>query len=190
MVEMFEFDDIGNISVAPEVLAIRELKVLYDRSDGDMKKVWQDLSAAFFIGSVKVRNPYKGYTVDEKIELVSKDIYNKDYNYLADDIDIITAAIKIKEIEDGSSIIISFLNTMIKGVHKLQKFIEDADLDAEDKTGKLKHDAKKYGEILRDARKTVKDLKEALVDARLAEKGEEDRLKGGGIDELPLNLDE
>jgi len=186
MIELFELGENGLVKFSPEAIAIKEFKAIYDADTSISKsKSWLKLTAAFFIASVTFKNPYKGYDRDERIELVAKDILNKDYEDVVNDNLLMEAAAKVYEIEE-TSLAKSSLRSALKGLSKLRVYIDDADLTETDTAGKLIHDAKKYQSIIKDMVETTKAIDAALKEVRKEEEGDENRLRGGGVDEYDL----
>ena len=184
--ELFNINQEGTIDYAPEALAIPEFKVLYDRDNKIGKpQAWIDLTAAFFIASVSTKNPYKGYTKEERIDLVGSEILSIEGFSLNKDKELTGAIARIIEIEE-KSLMKGLLRTGIKHIGKLRQFLDEADLFEEDAAGKLKHDVTKHQAVIERMTATAKNIKMLQDEVKKEEEGEDVRIRGGGEDEFDV----
>lgn len=181
------YDTNDTVRPTPEALAIKEFRELYEADTSKSKsKAWRQLAAAFFIASISSKNIYKGYKAEERIEEVTKDLLDSNPTFGMEN-KLFVAVVSRIVAEEEKSLMKSFFRTSLKFIRKLQDFLEDADLTELDDSGKLKYDAKKNLEILKQAADTAKTLTMLEKEVRREEEDTDgNKIRGGGEDEYDI----
>lgn len=160
----------------PEVLAIPEFKVLWDRDeDEDKGKAMKELSYVTFLCDESINNPYRAYKESEREEVLRKD-FIRDKRWKPDS--KIEAAIK-KYKETVQTTNSRLLRSAKNAADKLAEYFDMIDFNEMDSYGKPVFSAKELSSNLAAVGNIVKSLTQ-LEEMVRKEQMESKSIRGGG----------
>lgn len=173
MKHLFEIDKQGNVTFAPQVLAIKEFKELWKDRLPDREKAVAELSLLFFY--IDVRSPLIRLEEDERLKEVLLDIMPDDPDWKPDKL---WNACKDKYVELSRTPSMDSLDSALKVQREIDKFLQEVDLNERDDKGKLIHNVKQIQDMQKALPSTVKALQDVqrLV---MTEMNEDLELRGG-----------
>jgi hypothetical protein len=167
MKHMFEMDEQGGLTIAPQVLMINEFAELAkSRGKKAKAKLNAELSAIWFF--VDMRSPYMRMDDDERWDYIKDDVL---YMFPKWEVDQhINACIdKYREMSRTRSM--DTLESAWKAQTELDNFLGNVSLNERDNNGKPVFNAKQVMDMINSLPKTVKSLQDTqrLVETEVAE---------------------
>ena len=170
---IFEIDKEGQVTFAPQVLSIKEFKDLWNKRQPDYQKAIDEMTMIFFY--IDVRSPYMRLDEEERWEEILLDVMSDDPKWKPDK--YVNACMeKYKELSRTPSM--DSLESILKAQKKLDRLLDNIDLEERDNNNKPIHDPKKIQMILKDMPNLIKALQETtrLV---MTEMDEDNQLQAG-----------
>lgn len=170
---IFEIDKEGQVTFAPQILSIKEFKELWNKRQPDYQKAIDEMAMIFFY--IDVRSPYMRLDEEERWEEILLDVMPDDPKWKPDK--YVNACMeKYKELSRTPSM--DSLESILKAQKKLDRLLDNIDLEERDNNNKPIHDPKKIQMILKDMPNLIKALQETtrLV---MTEMDEDNQLQAG-----------
>jgi hypothetical protein len=170
---IFEIDKEGQVTLAPQVLAVKAFKDLWEDRQPDFQRAISELSMIFFF--VDVRSPYMRLEEDERWKEILLDMMPDEPDWKPDEY-VNACMLKYRELSRTPSM--DSLESILKAQKKLDRLLDNIDLEERDMNNKPIHDPKKIQMILKDMPNLIKSLQETtrLV---MTEMDEDNQLQAG-----------
>lgn len=167
MKHMFEMDEQGDLTIAPQILMIKEFADLSkDRGRKGKARLNAELSAIWFL--VDMRSPYMRMDEDERWDYIKDDVLFAFPDWEVDQ--KMNACIeKYREMSRTRSM--DTLESAWKAQTELDNFLSNVNLNERDNNGKPVFNAKQVMDMINSLPKTVKSLQDTqrLVETEVAE---------------------
>lgn len=151
---IFELDNEGRVTFSPQILSIKEFKDLWENRLPDHQKAIDELSMIFFF--VDVRSPYMRVEEDERWQEIFADVFGDVDSKWEPDKYVNACLEKYRELSRTPSM--DSLESALSAQKKLDRFINEIDLNERDNNNKPIHDPKKIQMMLKDMPNLIKAL--------------------------------
>lgn len=157
MLELFEIDDLGNLTLAPEALFIIQIKALWERDNTERKEdALRDVAYMFFLVSPAKRNPFSGYDETSKLRFI-KEHLNLSPTYEPDEL-VVNAINWFEDYIESSSYTYQFFKSAKSTCEKVAAYFETIEMDAKDDNGKPLHDPAKVLSAVEKTEKVITSM--------------------------------
>lgn len=170
---IFELDREGKVTFSPQLLSIKEFKDLWEKRLPDFQVALDELAMIFFF--VDVRSPYMRIEEEERLTEILLDIMPDNPKWKPDK--YVNACMdKYKILSRTPSM--DSLESVLKAQKKLDRLLDNIDLEERDNNRKPIHDPKKIQMMLKDMPNLIKALQDTqrLV---MTEMNEDNELMAG-----------
>lgn len=150
---LFEIDKQGKVEFAPQLLSIKEFKALWNDRLPNKQLAVDEMSIIFFM--YDVRSPLMRIEEEYRVKEVLLDIMPNNLKWKPDKL-FNACADKYKALSRTPSM--DSLESALKAQKKLDKLLDDIDLNERDKNNKPIHDPKKIQMMLKDMPNLIKAL--------------------------------
>jgi len=150
---LFEVDKQGKIEFAPQVLAIKQFKALWNDRLPNVELAIDEMSLIFFL--TDVRSPYMQTEEDGRVGEILLDIMPNNLSWTPDQL-LLDCMEKYKEMSRTPSM--DSLESAWIAQRKIDQFLRNIDLGEKDKNGKLVHNAKQIQMMQKDLPNSIKAL--------------------------------
>lgn len=152
--ELFDIEN-NRLVLNPTNLYIPPFKQIWDRDKSKGKeRAHNEIAYVAFLCNLSRRNPYNGYSEQEKESKIRKDIFG-DESWEPDEL-VQKAVEKYKEMQKTTNS--RLLRSAMNGAQKLADYFDKADFDEIDARGRPRYSAKDYAANLKEVGNIVKSL--------------------------------
>ena len=170
---IFELDREGKVTFSPQLLSIKEFKDLWEKRQPKFQVALDEMAMIFFF--VDVRSPYMRIEEEDRWTEILLDVMPDNPKWKPDK--YVNACMEKYKILSRTPSMDS-LDSALMAQRKIDKFLQDVDLNERDDKGKLIHNVKQIQDMQKELPSTVKALQDVqrLV---MTEMNEDLELRGG-----------
>jgi hypothetical protein len=150
---LFEIDNQGQVEFAPQILAIKEFRELWNKRLPNVDIAVAEMSIIFFLKDI--RSPYMKNEEETRLKEILLDIMPDNLKWKPDKY---TEAAMEKYVEMSRTASMDSLESAWISQRKIDAFLRTVDLNEKDKNGKLVHNVKQIQMMMKDLPNSIKAL--------------------------------